>query len=59
MSENRKADEKRDAYLNSLGITVLRYPNTAINKNFNSVCEDILSHLELIASDLKFDNKGK
>ena len=53
MKENKEADEKRDADLNSLGITVLRYSNQDINKNFNAVCEDILMHLGLTAKDLK------
>ncbi len=34
-------DAKRDAYLNSLGIMVLRYGNYAIKTNFNGVCEGI------------------
>lgn len=32
-------DKIRDEYLNSLGITVLRYSNYDINTNFNGVCE--------------------
>ena len=53
LEENAKADKKRDAFLNSLGITVLRYSNEDINKRFNIVCEDILNKLGLSASDLK------
>ena len=45
-------DNVRDSELNKLGIKVLRYKNTDINKNFVSVCEDILEHLGLTASDL-------
>ena len=36
---------------NDLGITVIRFPNNAIDKNFNSVCDEIekvVSALELI-----------
>ena len=51
--ENRKADEKRDRDLSNLGITVLRYKNTDVNKNFNAVCEDILRHLDLSVKMLK------
>ena len=45
-------DNVRDSELNKLGIKVLRYKNTDINKNFVSVCEDILEHLGLTASNL-------
>ena len=38
-------DSFRDRYLNELGITVLRYSNLDINKNFESVCQDILNHI--------------
>ena len=44
--ENREADEKRDAYLQNLGIKVLRYKNTDVNLNFEGVCKDIQSHLK-------------
>ena len=39
------ADLKRDQYLNSLGIQVLRYGNHEVNRNFRGVCEDICHHL--------------
>ena len=39
------SDQKRDEYLESLGIKVLRYSNLDINQNFTAVCEDILHHL--------------
>ena len=45
--EHKVADEKRDRELGSLGITVLRYSNAAINKNFGAVCRDIKRHLDL------------
>ena len=41
----KAADEKRDAYLRSLGLTVLRYSNADVNQRFDSVCEDIWNHL--------------
>ena len=40
-----ESDCKRDAYLKELGITVLRYSNLDIHKNFEGVCEDILKHI--------------
>ena len=43
----KQADEARDAYLNSLGITVLRYSNADINLRFSSVCEDIWNRLKI------------
>ena len=39
------SDAVRDAYLRSLGLTVLRYPNNAVMQNFAGVSEDILAHL--------------
>jgi len=38
-------DTKRDEYLNSLGIKVLRYSNLDVNQKFESVCEDILNYI--------------
>ena len=40
-------DQTRDAYLQSQGCRVLRYPNNAINQNFAGVCEDIRRNLGL------------
>ncbi len=42
-----KADAQRDEKLALWGITVLRYSNDSIRKNFNSVTTDILSKLHL------------
>ena len=39
------SDVQRDQYLNSLGLTVLRYANNEVNQNFLGVCEDICHHL--------------
>ena len=47
MPENNEKDRKRDFELSKLGIKVLRYTNENINKNFNDVCGDILTHLGL------------
>ena len=43
--ENIKHDIERDNYLSELNIKVLRYSNLDINKNFESVCQDILNNL--------------
>ena len=56
MNRNLNHEEKdkiRDAELSKLGITVLRYTNESINKNFSIVCEDILKHLEISEEELK------
>lgn len=39
-------DKIRDKYFNDLGVTVLRYSNIEIMKNFDGVCEDILKHVK-------------
>ena len=39
-------DKERDSFLNSLGITVLRYSNYDFNRNFEGVCRDILKHID-------------
>ncbi len=43
------ADQQRDNYLAELGLRVLRYSNTDVNRNFRGVCEDILSKLQFSA----------
>ncbi len=43
--KGKATDTVRDAYLNSLGISVLRYSNADIHCNFQGVCQDILNHL--------------
>lgn len=40
-----KNDAKRDEFLNSLGIKVLRYSNLDINQKFGNVCHDILNNI--------------
>ena len=39
------ADKVRDAYLNSIGLTVLRYSNLDVNSHFQDVCQDIWNHI--------------
>ena len=44
--ENKISDAQRDAYLNSLGITVLRFSNRDICEHFASVCNEISKYLQ-------------
>ena len=44
--EGQAYDRERNTYMESLGITVLRYSNAEVNYNFSGVCEDILSKLK-------------
>ena len=41
----QQSDALRTAYLQEHGLTVLRYTNLDIQKNFSGVCTDILNHL--------------
>ena len=51
--ENLSADEERDSKLGKLGITVKRYTNESINKQFTRVAEEILNTLGINWSQLK------
>ena len=44
--EGKDGDKKRDAFLQSKGISVLRYSNADVNKRFDAVCRDILNHIK-------------
>ena len=46
-TEGQGTDAQRDAYLQTLGLTVLRYANSDVNRNFNGVCEDIWNRLKI------------
>ena len=39
-------DANRDRFLGSLGIKVLRYSNLEVTQKFESVCQDILNHID-------------
>ena len=41
------ADRERDEALSGLGITVVRYSNADVNRNFDGVCSDLLRRLGL------------
>ncbi|MGN0542599.1 MAG: endonuclease domain-containing protein [Acutalibacteraceae bacterium] len=43
--EGKEKDLKRDRFLSSLGLTVLRYSNDDVNNSFESVCQDIFNNL--------------
>ncbi len=44
--ENSESDRERDAYMDSIGILVLRYTNGYVNRYFSDLCDDIQNHLE-------------
>ena len=39
--EGEQYDQERTAFLEEYGLTVIRLPNTEVNKNFQGVCEYI------------------
>ena len=43
--QGQAADQIRDTYLRSLGLTILRYSNADINQRFPYVCQDIGNRL--------------
>ena len=53
LAENREDDRIRDEFLNSLGITVVRYTNDDTRDRFQAVAKDILNRLGLGYEDLK------
>ena len=42
----KQADAVRDGYLREQGLTVLRYSNSDVDRDFLGVCGDILAHLQ-------------
>ena len=46
-SEGAASDRERDHMLNHLGITVVRYSNDDVNRNFDGVCADLMRRLAL------------
>ena len=46
-ADGATSDRERDCALNQLGITVVRYSNDDINRDFNGVCADLLRRLAL------------
>ena len=56
-ADGMDSDRTRDEALRSVGITVLRYSNTDINRRFTAVCEDIWNRLQ--ASEKKPSPRGE
>ena len=44
--KNSEKDRERDAYMERLGILVLRYTNDYVNLFFSDLCDDIHNHIE-------------
>ena len=57
-SEHIASDKTRDEKLAEWGISVLRYSNEDINKNFNAVAEDIMAKMGIKPEDLKQDTSS-
>ena len=56
--DGQAKDRVRDCYLQNLGLTVLRYSNLDIWKEFQGVCLDICRHIPSLA-DKGFPLRGK
>ena len=52
-------DKKRDEYLRSKGLEVVRYPNNQINEDFEAVCVDILNRVEKSLLDCRSESEDK
>ena len=46
-SEGAVSDQERDNALNQRGITIVRYSNNDVNRNFDGVCSDLMRRLGL------------
>ncbi|MBP3622906.1 MAG: endonuclease domain-containing protein [Oscillospiraceae bacterium] len=49
----KETDSERDAYLNSMGLHVLRYSNRDVNRSFAGVCAEIMTHLPTSSASLR------
>ncbi len=45
--DGRANDQKRDEYLQALGLKVLRFSNNDVAKNFSGVCTEIMKHIDM------------
>lgn len=45
-ADGQRKDAERTAYLESLGLRVVRYSNADINERFEQVCQSIQHHLQ-------------
>ncbi len=53
--EARKADRFREEELSKVGIKVIRYTNTDINRNFNGIICDIMRQVGVEFKNLKIE----
>ena len=44
--KNMQVDKKRDTYLQSIGLSILRIPNNQVKENFRGVCQEIWNRLQ-------------
>jgi very-short-patch-repair endonuclease len=51
--ENAKKDRIRDEFFNSIGLSVVRYTNYDVDRNFEGVCTDLLRRMSLNWDDIK------
>ena len=51
--EHEEKDQTRDKFLEEQGLSVLRFPNESIRKNFADVCQIILNRIGIEFEDLK------
>ena len=52
IDENKAADAERDRDMKKLGFKVLRFKNSDIHKNFDTVCNRILEEMGMKAEDV-------
>ena len=52
-NQGRNNDKIRDSYLEKLGLKILRYSNSDVNRNFSGVCEDILKNISTSSASLR------
>ena len=45
--EGQSQDQARDECLRARGLTILRFANADVNRNFTGVCEEIAKHMGL------------
>ena len=51
--KHKEKDQIRDNFLEEQGLSVIRFSNYSIQKNFCDVCKAILDHIEVKSEDLK------
>ena len=52
--KEKKRDEERDTFLSQQGVTVFRYTNNELSKNFGGVCQHILERIQQFCPDVHF-----